>query len=202
MILTQEQIKQRISSPDNLINKLADHRSSTQLEVIVKDGVNNHKGNLGVKHLDSEQRLAIGILAQTTEHKVVAEVFGISESHVNDLATGNRTIGNGSGGARRVVDNDLKNQIAERINTTKLTIQERAAETLLKSLGLLTDDKLENSSAKEIAQITTQMSQVMRNLDGDSNKDNSKNSGVKVQIVLHQPKQAREEAFDYIEVSA
>ena len=201
MILTQEQIKQRIESPDNLINKLESHRSSSSIEVIVKDGVNNHKGNLGVKHLDSDQRLAIGVLAQTTDHKTVAEVFGISESHVNDLATGNRTIGNGKGGAVRVIDNDLKNQIAERINKTKLTIQERAAETLLKSLGLLTDDKLENSSAKEIAQITTQMSQVMRNLTPESQESN-KNSGVKVQIVLHQPKQAREEAFDYIEVSA
>jgi hypothetical protein len=205
MILTYEQVSQRIDSSDNIINKLKKSRESQVQskipEIIIKDGINNHIGHPGSVHLSENERVAIGVLGHHVDHETVADIFGISKGHVSELKNGNRTTGIRTGTeveSFRTQDNNLLAKIEERLNKTKLSIQERAAETLLTSLGLMTPDKLENSSAKELAQVTSQMSQVMRNLKSEGS---TQSSGIKVQIVLHQPKQAREESFDFIEVS-
>jgi len=80
-----------------------------------------------------------------------------------------------------------------------LTIQERAAEKLLSAMGLITPDKLENSSAKDLAQITNQMSQVVRNISGQVSQGNTGKTA-KVQIILNQPKESKEDSFDVIEI--
>ena len=93
----------------------------------------------------------------------------------------------------------LFRSIQSRLDKTKLSIQERAAEKLLASMGVITQDKLENCTVKEAAQVASQMSQVFRNMTSQttSNEGLGK-SGVK--IVIHQPKVAREEHFESIEI--
>ena len=100
---------------------------------------------------------------------------------------------------RSGTDLELKNKINNRLEATKLTIQERAAEKLLGAMGLLTEEKMENSSAKDLAQISNQMSQVVRNITPNSGKEKDDGKS-KVQIIIHQPKQSREDLFDCIEV--
>lgn len=200
MILTPEQLSSRISSEKNIINKEEIRRTQPQVEVIIKDGINNHLGSQGAKHLTDSERVAIGTLAHSgVDQQTVADIFGISKSHVSDLKNGNRNTGDGVNPNIRIRDTNLTNQIQERLEKSKLTIAERSAEVLLASLGLITPDKLENSSAREIAQITSQLSQVVRNMSGDSNKNND-SGAAKVQIIVHAPKQTNESAFDYIEV--
>lgn len=195
MILTKEQIEKRLNSSNNLANKVEESRNNPITEIIIKDGTNNHVGRPGSKNLTEQERVAVGVISATVGDEVAASLFGISTSHANDLRNGNRNVGNGETNLR-VQDTNLKAQIKERLDNTKMTIQERAAEKLLTSLGLLTEDKLTNCSPKDVASISNQMSQVMRNMN--NNKDTSDKASVK--IVLHQPKTTQEDSFDIIEI--
>ena len=190
MILTKEQIEIRLTSEKNISNKitiLKDH------EVIIKDG-KNHFGKLGSKNLTENERIAIGVLASTVGEEVTSELFGISETTAHKLKYGMRS---GDSGASHLQDQELKNKIDERLNKTKLSIEERAAEKLLTSLNLITEDKLENASVRDLAQISNQMSQVLRN---SSRNNGAEGVGMKVQIIVNQPKQAKEDSFDCIEL--
>lgn len=198
MLLTKEQLEKRITSEDNISNKIAIREQEMQVEIINKDGINNHKGNPGTRHLTEEERVAIGVVASVTGSSTAAELFGVSPSHAGDLKNGNRNVGNGEHGSSfRVRDTELQNKIAERLEDAKLTIQEKAAEKLLATLGLLTEDKMENSSAKEIATVASQVSQVFRNMNSTNNKDNNKTN---VKITVHQPKTSKEDYFETLEI--
>ncbi len=202
MILTKQQVEIRESSPDNIANQ----KVANTPTVIYKDGINNHKGKgTGVKNLSNEERVAIGVVASVTDDETAAAIFGIHKSHANDIKQGNRNVGNGeSGSSLRTQDTALLNTIESRLEKTKLTIQERAAERLLTTLGLFESpsiqDKLENSTPKEVAAVVKDMSQVMRNLSDKQKDYNSGNTNVK--IIVHAPKEANESSFDMIELRA
>lgn len=191
MLLTQEQINSRINSENNIANSKVEQK----VEVIYKDGINSH-GNNGAKRLTEEERIAIGVVASVTDHQTASDLFGISKSHVNDVKNGNRVTH-----GVRFRDVELTQAIESRLNKTKLDIQERAAETLLSALGLFSDDsiqdKMRNSSPKEIASVTKDMSQVFRNMSSDK-KGESGPKGVK--IIINAPKESREDSFDVVEI--
>lgn len=190
MILTKEQVEKRLSSEDNIANQ--SHSSI----IIKKEGNINGRGK-GSKNLTEEEKIAIGVLANLEGNEVAAELMGVSEDTARHLRTAQTSIRSGDT-VRASIDTSLKEKINERLDTTKLTIQERAAEKLLTSLGLLDQDKLANCSAKDLAGITNQMSQVVRNM---SNRDGERNGGkAAVKIILHQPKPSREESFDFVEI--
>src|SRR6185503_17143744 len=193
MILTKEQVEKRLNSEKNISNLISSE--DNKVEVIYKDGINNHIGNPGAKHLTERERVAIGVLTKTTGAETASLLFGVSKSHAQDLGSGNRNVSDTN---LRIRDQNLINQIDERLESTKLSIQERAAEKLLGALGLLTNEKLENSSVKEIAQVSSQLSQVVRNITGNSNNKETGKQNVK--IIVHQPKASREDFFDVVEI--
>lgn len=202
MILTKEQTEKRLTSNSNIANPEAEVYFNSNLnpniEIIRKDGINNHNGRGTGKNLTEEERVAIGVIASVTDSKTAAELFSISTSHVSDLKNGNRTVG-----LERVRDTQLLDAIATRLESTKLTVQERAAEKLLSTLGLFDEpgmqDRLRNSKPKEIASVAKDMSQVMRNMTSSNNKreDEGKKN---VKIIIHAPKEAHESSFDTIEI--
>ena len=195
MILTKEQVEKRLNSEKNISNLISSTSEDNKVEVIYKDGINNHIGNPGAKHLTERERVAIGVIAHTTGNEAASLLFGVSQSHVADIKYGNRNVDDSN---LRIRDQNLINQINERLESTKLSIQERAAEKLLGALGLLTEEKLENSSVREIAQVSSQLSQVVRNITGNSNNKETGKQNVK--IIVHQPKASREEFFDVVEI--
>jgi len=195
VILTKEQVEKRLASPDNLANKIKE--DNLQVEVIIKDG-KNHSGRPGSHNLTDNERVAIGVLANTVGNELAGELMGVTERTARSLKDAHHTYSDGRGTQRHGEDIELKDKIAERIESTKLTIQERAAEKLLAAMGALTEDKLENCTPKDAAQISNQMSQVMRNM---SSNNNSKEGGKQaVKIILHQPKTSRESSFETLEI--
>lgn len=210
MILTKEQTEKRLNSERNITNKISVVKSVSSLneiqeiqeiqeespEIKIKSVVHSTGSKVGSKHLTENERIAISVLANTIDHKTVGEIFNISPSHVSDLKNANRNV-NG-----RIKDIDLQAKVNERLDKTKLSIQERAAEKLLSTLGLFDEpevkDKLKNSSPKEISQVSSQLSQVMRNMNQSNNeRDTGK---AKVSIIMHQPKPSNESSFDVIEI--
>lgn len=194
MILTKEQSDSRLSSPENVSNKI----KSLPL-VIHKDG-KNRVGRPGSTNLTEEEKVAIGYLANVVGNENASEIMRVSENTARHLRSAQKTESEGQGTQRYEQDQELKKKIEDRLSATRLTIEERAAEKLLGAMGLITEEKLENSSAKDLAQITNQMSQVVRNISGNGSNNNSKGRSAKVQIVVHQPRAFKEDHFDVIEV--
>lgn len=191
MILTKEQTEKRLNSEKNIVN-------INKTQVIIKNEVHNLNGRPGVKNLSEEEKISIGVLSHLAGDEIAGEMFGVSTGTAHRLRSANISVNpNSNNGMTSSKNMSLQEKINARLETTKLTIQERAAEKLLGALGLLDNDKLANSSAKELAQITNQMSQVVRNMTSQNEKSGGKSN---VRIVLHQPKPSREDLFDCVEI--
>ena len=187
MFLTQEQIDLRLGSQDNLINIRNKNESSVK---VITPGRNGGR-SIGALGMTEDERLSVAILASAVGDSNAAEAFGISQGHVNHLKNG-RTDGTN-------VDREFKEKAVSILDQTKTQVETLAAEKLLSALGMLDHDKLANAKVTELAQVASSMSKVMVNMRVSENqRDNS----VKVSVILHQPRTAREEHFDMIEVSA
>ena len=201
MIINNKQAEERLTSNKNILNQSVE----MEPEIIRKDGINNHKGG-GGKRLSPDERVAIATLSELTgDDHLTAEIFGIHPSHSNDLKNGNRNVGNGtSGSGLRIRDVGLIQAKEDRIESHKLTIQERAAEKLLNAFGIFDEpefqDSLKNSKPKEVASVMKDMSQVMRNLSTNKNGDVNGGGKSNVKITLYAPKTAKEESFDVVEI--
>lgn len=202
MILTKKQFEDRVGSERNASTLVQEHRdkdTNSTVEIVYKDGIHNKNGRTGTTNLTENEKIAIGVLASTVGIETAADLFNVSKSTASDLKNGMQTLSTNpeTGYQQRGRDVELSNKIKERLENSKLTIQERAAEKLMESMGLIDNDKLQNASAKDLAQISNQMSQVMRNMNRKDEKDPGK---AEVKIIVHQPKTAREDSFEIIEI--
>lgn len=202
MILTRDQVNNRLNSQKNILGSNFKSKEEIEtveqnFEVVYKDG-KNHDGRGHTKSLTHEERVTVGVLAHTVGNEVAATLMGISENTARHIKTGQTTI-NKDGNARYAEDINLKTQIQDRLERTKLSIQEQAAVKLLDCFGLMTPDKLENSTAKDLASITSQMSNVIKNMTNQNKEAGQTSSNVK--IIIHQPKTSREDSFDVVEIS-
>lgn len=184
MILSNDELKIRLESSDNLINIMTEDKKNPTVKVIHYAGCSG--GKTSKPNLTEDERIATGILTRTIGRDIAAETFGVTAQHASDLSHGN----NGT---------NVKEKVDAAIDNVRKTVEEKAAERLLSSLGFLTDDKLSQASAKDISTIATNMSRTMSNMRP---KNDDRNNGAKVNVVIHANKQSREEHFDIIEVSA
>jgi hypothetical protein len=194
MILTKEQVAARVNSEKNIVNK------QTNI-VVFKDGL-NHKGRGDSKNLTHEDRVNIGVLANLAGNDLTAEVFDISPNTARHLRTGQELVYEPGkrDEPRSIQSQELQEAIKTRLDNAKLTIEEKAAQKLLESMGLISTEKMENCSAKDLAQITNQMSQVVRNISGGSRGQDKGNGGASVKVVVMKPKTSSEDSYDVIEV--
>lgn len=188
MILTKEQLQLRVESPDNFLNL---DQSNTVVELKKYQGANGGRHNKD--DFSREEQLTIGVLDKTIGSHMTSEVMGVSVGYASSLGNGKVSHKDGN--------EEFKNQLDKRLGKIIEKSQEVAAERLLSSLGLITDDKLVNASAKDLSTISANLSKVSLNLKPSQDK-NSNLNGPKVNIVLFQPKIAKEEEFNIIEVSA
>ena len=184
MFLTNEEIEKRLNSEDNLIN-IKNNDKIGNVKVIKHAGV---AGGRTAGHLNTteEERIAAGVLSRTVGSQIAAEIVGISPMYASQI---------GGGSKGNVID-----KVDSILDSTKKQVETLAAERLLTALGFLDDDKLANSKATDLASIAANMSRTMSNMR-DKVVNNS-SGGVKVNVILYQPKQAKEDHFDFIEVSA
>ena len=193
MLLTKEQLEARLNSDKNIVSA----SPSPEIEVIKWKGSGGGR-NAGTKDLTHEERVAISVVSQTVGNSVAAETFGVSPSHASTLAHG-RNFVSVDGSSRLIQDDKLIADTKSVVAKVKETVEERAAGKLLEALGFIDTEKLMNANAKDLANISANLSRVVSTINGNSKTDSS---GVKVNVTVYQPKPAREEHFDCIEVSA
>ncbi len=207
MLLTQEQLNQRLNSQDNLLNLKdstptlstiagneveADEAGEISPEVssakIIKWGGNSTVPREHYK-LNDEQRVTIGALGNTFAPKEVATITGVSVDCVRDLRNGKK----GSSGYNQTLA-----EAVDRLSTqNKKNVQDRAVEKLLSTLGFITEDKVRDLKAMDAAQVASNLSRVVSNLEP---KEKASESSARVQVILYQPPPMKETHFEMIEV--
>lgn len=173
-IITKEQLKTR--------------EEASQVKIIKWAG-NSHKSR-EVYNLTNEQAISIGSLGKTFKPKVVAEVTGVSVDCVRDLRNGKR----GSSGFKP----ELQEAVDKAAISKKEQVKELAVDKLLSSLGLLSDEKLENLDGRDLSAAAANISRIVNNLEDKGSNGNG--SSTQVNVVLYQPKPLREDHFEVVDI--
>jgi len=120
-------------------------------------------------------KIAAGALAIQTSVTETSEALGISKSVVRESM-------------------DSKNPIVrDGVDSAIEKVQNLALDRLITSLGLMTNDKLEEGSLKELSRVSADMSRIVANTAPRSQVAN-------VQLVIYSPTQRDEKSYDIIDV--
>jgi predicted transcriptional regulator len=120
--------------------------------------------------------------------KELSETMGVSESSISAYKNGAT-----STATYNKPDDDLMNHVSK----VKTAIATAARNKLMTAISSLSDDKIANAKAKDIAGIAKDMASVVKQLEEKTDE----NKGPQVQFVFFAPKVKPESYFPVIEVS-
>ena len=178
-IVSDEEIQQEL---ENVSTEVI--RDEPQVEIKDKD-IGRGEGKTAVP--ESIQRL----LGQTAieegreEALELASKLGVSPSSVSAYT---------KGAASTSTYDEPHPSIAPHINSVKSKVASRARGKLLKALKAITKEKLQESSARELAGVAKDMSAIADKME------DSKSDGPNVSFVLVTPKQRKMSQFEVIDV--
>ncbi len=168
MILTKEQAEERLKNENNLANRF----SSGKVIDLPRKGKKKDEGNL-----TEIERNEIAVRARLGEsQQVLAEEFDTRPANISHIKLG-KTKG---------IDEE---KVEQQVNAVK----DKALERLMKSLGLLDDDKLSKCSAKDLSVIASNMGRVYE-------KTTSQREASPTQVIIYAPQLRDENRFKTIEV--
>ena len=177
MILTDEEVEDRLASKDNLVNRLA---------VLRIDPGGRRPGNTNIPPLVKE--LIVSIDTEETD-KEVAESFGISQVSVSAMKRGLTGGGNNASFDPKLAEAGKKNKKID-------TAHDAALDCLVDSLNLLKPKLKEVVKPKDLSKIVSDMSKTVSNLkknDEDAEKG-------RIQVVVFAPTQKTETHYNTIDV--
>jgi hypothetical protein len=117
----------------------------------------------------------------------MARFFGVSDSSTSAYA---------NGATSTVSYNEPKKELKNHLIQTKARITRRAAKSIRQAFDNLTEDKLKEASAPELASVIRAFSSVIKDMDPtDSGPDNER-----VQFVMFAPPLKTEDAYDVIDI--
>jgi hypothetical protein len=120
----------------------------------------------------------------------LAGMFGISPSSVSAYA---------KGATSTTTYNQPTQSIVQHINKSRNRAIKRASRAMNQALGSITQDKLDNSDARELAGIAKDMSAIIKNLEPPQ-QGLMNDSESKPQFVVFAPQFRSENAFEVIDV--
>lgn len=175
--MNDDEIKERLESPNNLLNKLVEIR---KMPVGRRGGV-----------IPPMVRELVGSISNESEESQteVAEAFGLTQPSISKSSRG-------------LINNKLDTTLQASVSKSKEkkleTAHDLALDAMVESLTAITSEKLQAVDKPErLARIAESMSRISSNIKG--NNDNS--SKVAVQVVLFQPNRIKTED-DYETVTA
>lgn len=154
--ISEEQAKERLDSPDNLLNRLR-----------VKE-LKTAGRPAGKPNFSTMEKVLAGSLAHIVGNKEAADIVGMSPQHVMNIKNGKE------GGE----------EVQEQIKTTIGKARDVALEKLVSSLDALTPSKISSLKARDAAAVARDMSTVVDKLT--PKEEGNKNNGVIVQIYAPQ----------------
>lgn len=181
IILTDEQARERLKSPRNLVGRFGNGKASSVLEdettevtiiPLERPGRTN-----GSPNFSEEEKVTMGVRRGTGERlQSIANDFGTTPSVVMNIEKG-KTKSN-----RKKVDELIE------------AVQDTALLKLMESLNLISPEKLGKLSAKDLGVFASSMSKVIGNT-----KERDENDA-RVHLHLYAPELRSENSFKTIEV--
>jgi len=196
MRISSEEAKRRLTSSSNLANRLmspsvssvgASDSASGQSEGVLSANVEHKKKGLLVRtgsHVIPEfiRDQMIELKAAGATGSQMGRAFGVSQEAASAAARG------ASGGRPPTAERKLK------VEAAQSQIRDTALLKLMKSLDLITDDKLEDLGAKELSNVASNLSRVVTSVsEAESNKS-------PVNIVVYAPEMKKETQYKIIDV--
>lgn len=189
-VLTEQQAQERLNRSDESLSFVLREKKHSS----PNRGKHGLQGNIaGNERVSLFAQELIGTAAHFDKRKNVAREFNVSETSVSNYKHGKiSTEQVEDGKILEKQSTDLKKGIRKRLDD----ITDLAAERLLTTLGLITDEKLET------VQKVTDLTVIAKNLGSVIDKANPKESGngQQVQVNLFVPGQMKEADFESIPV--
>jgi len=177
MFKTEEQIEARLKSSRNLVNRFGRSSSVPEVETVVITPLGN-PGNKEKSKLDPEQKDEIAFRARAGETQIsLAAEFGVSQSAIGEIEQGRTKV----------------NEVA--VQSKLDSIQDKAMEKLLESLGYISSDKLDKCKATDLSSIAANLSKVVSNV-----RTKTDQTGPVVNVNVYAPELRNERTFKTIEV--
>ncbi len=183
MVLTKEEMQERLNHKNNI---LSDSSESPRFKIVRPEKTGPKKDST---KRDIETQATIGALARIAPRNVVATLTNTSEVHVTNLAN-SRPSGYNEGATQ---DEELRKRINEKLGKAS----DVAIEKLQLALGLISEEKLHNSKAKELSSVAKDMA-VIADKARPVAKDEDRSRAP--QIIFFAPRQHREDFYDVVEV--
>jgi len=199
MFISEQDSDRRITSDENLINKIgaapnppSEEESAALMEKFLRGGKGS--GRRGRKHghknLSSETRAMIAVTAKIATGVQAAEVFGVDPKSAYDIKQGFR---HQNARERNIRDNELVDKTKDLLGE----VHETAADRLMTTLGLLDEKKLKTvNKATDLSRIARDLATIV-----DKSKPASTDDGQHVHFHVYKPEQKDEAAYETIETS-
>lgn len=165
-------------------SELSLHSNRNEVEVIqIKHG----RGNAPEVPQEIRKLIASNSIHSGGNHKEIAEAFGVSTSSVSAYKNG----------ATSVTTYDKPNEeLSRHVDKVRDTISTTARSRLMSALQSLTDEKIENTKARDAASIAKDMSVVVKNMEPVVQGNDSS-----VKVLIYQPRIKEESDFEVISIS-
>lgn len=189
MILSDEQVDERLSSPDNIINlvnsKEEINQSNGSLVVKINEGGVGKRGD--EIHSQIRKLIASTVHESDETQKEIANVFGVTDSLVSQVSRG-------------LVHNRVEQELLDISTKTKVekenTAHDNALDNLVGLLGIVKDTLPGITSAKEASRIAVDMSRIITSV-----KPREDESKVRTLVVIKlSSDQKKESQFETIDV--
>ena len=181
MFLTKEQALARLSSPDNLANKVVREGDKFEIRTIDRGGA-----RVVAPKLSEEDRIEIATRAQLEPAARVAADFNISRQHVQNLKFGRVD--------SRKYDNGKHDALKQHVAEVRDEIKDTALTKLMLSLGLLNESNMGDLDAKDISVVSANLSKVAANMEERQAADSS------MKILIYAPQMKDVEDFKTVEI--
>jgi hypothetical protein len=183
MIISETEKNERLNGEYNLLNRLANRASRSGDALIISPEPLGRKPEVPNIPPIIKEIVATATRSGEATNKEMADAFGISTRTVSDAKDGRV-------GKRR--DEELETRIEQNVDK----IRDSAVQRIMKSLNVMSDEKLENCKARDLSGIAANLSKVVDNL-----APREKESAFQgVQIVFYSPRMKSVADFEVIDV--
>jgi len=184
MFLDPEKAEERLNSPNNLANRLAEFRREKKTleengNILINPGRQLPRLPPQVKEELKEKALS-GLYTR----KELAEQYGVSPPAITNLKK-----------KAEKEEETKKSSVREAFLTQAL--QDIASEKMLLAMGLITEDKLATLKARELAQISSSLASVV-----SATSPKTGNAGTAINLVVYSPEVRQESSYKMVEIRA
>lgn len=183
MILTDDEVEQRLNSPDNLINKIKDRLAST-LVVERMPTKGKTEGSANVPPLVRQLIGGLSVISDEKQKDVAAE-FNLSQFAISTYRKG--LIGG------QVIDEELKEIVEKQEEKNEAKAHEKALDCLVDMLDTIKPRiKTEDVKLKELGKMSADMARVVQALKGSEKEEKT----AKTQVVVMTVNQKTENYYE------